>query len=153
MKYICESPAELIGTALRVMESQAAEKHGCESFTTPDFAKQYFSLRLCRYECEYFSAAFLNNQNKLIACEELFRGTIDGASVYPREVVKSVLQYNAAAIVIAHNHPSGVCENSHADWAITQRLQQALALIDVRILDHIIVGGSDALSFAEKGLL
>ena len=147
------NPTDLINKALKVMESQAAKKRGNENFNSSDFSKQYFNLRLGDYECEYFAVAFLNNQHKLIACEELFRGTIDGTSVYPREVVKAVVQYNAAAVVFAHNHPSGVCEPSRADHAITQRLKDALALIDVRVLDHIIVGGTDALSFTEQGYL
>lgn len=153
MEYTCKSPSDLINKALKVMESQAAKKRGNENFNSSDFSKQYFNLRLGDYECEYFAVAFLNNQHKLIACEELFRGTIDGTSVYPREVVKAVVQYNAAAVVFAHNHPSGVCEPSSADHAITQRLKDALALIDVRVLDHIIVGGTDALSFTEQGYL
>jgi DNA repair protein RadC len=153
MEYTCKSPSDLINKALKVMESQAAKKRGNENFNSSDFSKQYFNLRLGDYECEYFAVAFLNNQHKLIACEELFRGTIDGTSVYPREVVKAVVQYNAAAVVFAHNHPSGVCEPSRADHAITQRLKDALALIDVLVLDHIIVGGTDALSFTEQGYL
>lgn len=153
MEYIIKSPSDLIHKALKVMESKAAKKRGSDNFDCPGFSKQYFLLRLSDYECEYFSVAFLNNQNRLIACENMFRGTIDGASVYPREVVKAVLQYNAAALVLAHNHPSGVLEPSRADHAITQRLKDALALIDVKVHDHIIVGGGDALSFSEEGYM
>lgn len=153
MEYIIKSNADLINKALKVMESQAAKKRGTDNFHCPAFSKQYFLLRLGDYECEYFSIAFLNNQNRLIACENMFRGTIDGASVYPREVLKAVLQYNAAALVLAHNHPSGVLEPSKADRTITQRLKDALALIDVKVHDHIIVGGGNALSFAEEGYM
>lgn len=153
MEYVIKSNADLINKALKVMESQAAKKRGTDNFHCPAFSKQYFLLRLGDYECEYFSIAFLNNQNRLIACENMFRGTIDAASVYPREVLKAVLQYNAAAVVLAHNHPSGVLEPSKADRAITQRLKDALALIDVKVHDHIIVGGGDALSFAEEGYM
>lgn len=153
MKYICKSQSELLHTALVVMESKAAKKHGTENFTSTAFAKRYFVLRLGDYECEYFSVAFLNCQNRLIACENMFRGTIDGASVYPREVVKAVLQYNAAAVVFAHNHPSGDVEPSPADHAITKRLKEALKLIEVKVLDHIIVGGTHSLSFAEREFL
>lgn len=153
MEYIIKSSSDLINKALKVMESQAAQKRGKEILSSPEAAKRYFVLRLGNYECEYFSVAFLNNQNRLIACENMFRGTIDGASVYPREVVKAVLQYNAAAVVFAHNHPSGVVEPSISDHAITERLKDALMLIDVKVLDHIIVGGADTLSFAEQGYL
>ncbi|HRH78381.1 MAG TPA: DNA repair protein RadC [Cellvibrionaceae bacterium] len=153
MEYIIKSPSDLINKALKVMESQAASKRGKELFTSPKAVKRYFRLRLGQYECEYFSIAFLDNQNRLIACEDLFRGTIDGASVYPREVVKAVLQYNAAAVILAHNHPSGVVEPSKADHSITQCLRDALKLIEVKVLDHIIVGSKDTYSFAEKGYL
>jgi DNA repair protein RadC len=95
----------------------------------------------------------LDSRHRLIRALELFRGTIDGASVHPREVVKEALRHNAAACVFAHNHPSGVAEASQADELITRRLREALALVDIRVLDHIIVGGGEALSFAERGLL
>ena len=153
MEYIIKSNADLINKALKVMESQAASKRGKEIFSSPKAVKRYFCLRLGQYECEYFTVAFLDNQNRLIACEDMFRGTLDGASVYPREVVKAVLQYNAAAVIFGHNHPSGVLEPSKADHAVTKRLKDALALIDVKVLDHIIANGKQALSFAEQGYL
>jgi len=96
---------------------------------------------------------YLDNQHRLIKYEELFFGTIDGASVHPREVVKHALKYNAAAVIFAHNHPSGVAEPSQADQRITDRLKSALLLVDVRVLDHMIVGDKEVLSFAERGLL
>ena len=95
----------------------------------------------------------LDTRHRLIAFEELFRGTIDGASVHPREVVKQALARNAAAVILAHNHPSGVAEPSHADELITARLREALALVDIRVLDHCIVGDNGCLSFCERGLL
>ena len=98
-------------------------------------------------------ALFLDAQNRVIGVEELFRGTIDGASVYPREVVKRCLAINAAAVIFAHNHPSGVAEPSQADQRLTQRLKAALATVDIRVLDHFVVGEAEALSFAERGLL
>ena len=98
-------------------------------------------------------ALFLDAQNRVIATEELFRGTLTQTSVYPREVVKRALHHNAGAVIIAHNHPSGVAEPSHADETLTQALRQALALVDIRVLDHFIVAGSGVLSFAERGLL
>ena len=123
-----------------------------EPLTSPDKAKDCIKLKLAPFECEVFLGLFLDNQHRVIACDELFRGTIDGASVYPREVVKAALQYNAAALIFAHNHPSGISEPSQADRAITEKLKAALALIDVRVLDHFIIGET-VYSFAEHGLL
>jgi len=123
-----------------------------EALTSPDDAKDCIKLKLAPYEHEVFLCLFLDNQHRVIACDELFRGTIDGASVYPREVVKAALRHNAAALIMAHNHPSGISEPSRADRAITAKLQEALALIDVRVLDHFIVGET-VHSFAEHGLL
>ena len=110
-------------------------------------------MHLGNRDHEIFAAIFLDNRHRLIAIRELFRGTIDGASVHPREVAKEALQHNAAAVILAHNHPSGVAEPSHADELITQRLKDALALIDIRILDHVIVAGAHTVSFAARGLL
>jgi len=108
---------------------------------------------LSSHPYEVFAVLFLDNRHRVLAFEELFRGTIDGASVHPREVVRRALHYNAAALILAHNHPSGVSEPSSADRRITERLQAALALIDVRVLDHIVVGHGEFTSFAERGLL
>jgi DNA repair protein RadC len=102
---------------------------------------------------ELFCCLHLDNRHRLIAYEELFRGTIDGASVHPREVVRQAMARNAAAVILAHNHPSGVAEPSQADELITRRLREALALVDIRVLDHCIVGDNGCLSFAERGLL
>ena len=115
--------------------------------------KQYLQQRLRAYQHEVFACLFLDNKHRMIAFEELFRGTIDGASVYPREVVKQALAHNAAAVIFAHNHPSGVAEPSQADLAITQRLKSALASVDIRVLDHIVVGDGETVSFAETGRL
>ncbi|OAI13186.1 DNA repair protein [Methylomonas koyamae] len=123
-----------------------------KALTSPDEARDCIKLKLAPYEHEVFLCLFLDNQHRVIACDELFRGTIDGASVYPREVVKAALHHNAAALIIAHNHPSGISEPSQADRAITAKLKEALALIDVRVLDHFIVGET-VYSFAEHGLL
>lgn len=117
-----------------------------------DAVKDYCKLALSHYDYEVFGILLLDNQHRMIKYEELFRGTIDGAAVYPREVVKLVLLHNASAAIFTHNHPSGVAEPSQADIAITNRLKQALATIDVRVLDHIIVGETIT-SFAERGLL
>lgn len=124
-----------------------------DALTSPDLTRNYLVCRLRGYAHEVFACLFLDNQHRVIAYEELFRGTIDGASVYPREVVKKSLALNSAAVIFAHNHPSGVAEPSEADKHITQRLRQALSLIDVRVLDHFIIGEGLAYSFAEHGLL
>ena len=108
--------------------------------------------RLRDNPAEVFACLFLDNRHRVIAYEELFRGTIDGASVHPREVVKRALHFNTAAVILAHNHPSGIAEPSQADERITQRLKDALALVDIRLLDHMIIG-DDVVSFAERGLL
>ena len=123
-----------------------------ESLTSPDKGKDCIQLKLAAFEHEVFVCLFLDNQHRVIACDELFRGTIDGASIYPREVVKATLKHNAAALILAHNHPSGISEPSQADRVITEKLKAALALIDVRVLDHYIVGET-VYSFAEHGLL
>lgn len=123
-----------------------------EKYCNPEATKTYLSCKLKHHEREVFAVMFLDNQHRLIAFEELFFGTIDSASVYPREVLKAALKVNAAALIFAHNHPSGDATPSQADKQITQRLKEALALVDIRVLDHIVVGDS-ALSFAERGLL
>lgn len=114
-----------------------------------DYLRIYFTGR--EYEC--FTVLFLDAQHRLIRADELFRGTLTQTSVYPREIVKAALRYNAGAVLLAHNHPSGVAEPSRADETLTQALKQALALVDVRTLDHFIVAGAGVLSFAERGLL
>ena len=122
-----------------------------ECLGSPKDAMAFVSYRLSRRECEYFAVLFLDNRHRIIAFEEMFRGTIDGASVHPREVVKAALGHNAAAVILAHNHPSGMAEPSGADRTLTQRLAEALKLVDVRVLDHFVVGGREIISFAERG--
>jgi DNA repair protein RadC len=122
-------------------------------FTSPQAAKDFARLSLNHHRHEVFACLFLDSQHRLIVFEELFYGTIDGASVYPREVSRRCLQHNAAAVIFAHNHPSGVAEPSQADERITRRLQTALELLDVRVLDHLVVGDSEVVSLAERGLL
>ena len=124
-----------------------------EVFTSPAVVKNYLCAKLAGYEHEVFAVLFLDNRHRLIEYVELFRGTIDGASVYPREVVKEALARNAAAVIVSHNHPSGSPEPSAADRALTANLRQALALVEVRLLDHIVVGGNDTAAFSERGLL
>lgn len=127
-------------------------KRGVE-LSSPDSTRRFLQSHLRAYGREVFACLFLDNQHRLIEFRELFSGTIDGASVYPREVVKEVLSLNAAAVIFAHNHPSGIAEPSQADQLITERLKKALDLVDVRVLDHMIVGDTEVLSFAERGLL
>tara|TARA_R110002072_G_scaffold1369_9_gene11394 strand:+ start:2612 stop:3313 length:702 start_codon:yes stop_codon:yes gene_type:complete len=119
----------------------------------PATTRRFLKSKLRDYDREVFACLFLDNQHRVISYEELFFGTIDGASVHPREVVKRVLHHNAAAVIFAHNHPSGVAEPSQADQRITDRLKSALMLVDVRVLDHMIVGDSEVMSFAETGLI
>ncbi|NEX16360.1 MAG: hypothetical protein C1943_06970 [Halochromatium sp.] len=129
------------------------ELTGRDVLTSPDATRDYLKLRLRGLSHEVFACLFLDNRHRVIEYQELFRGTIDGASVHPREVVKEAIRWNAAAVIFAHNHPSGVAEPSQADLRITKRLKDALELIDVRVLDHIIVGEQDGTSFAERGLI
>ena len=119
----------------------------------PRSAREYLAVHYAGQEREVFGVMFLDNRHRLIAVEEMFLGTVDGASVHPREVVKRALKLNAAAVILAHNHPSGVAEPSQADELITARLRDALALVDIRVLDHLIVGGTTVTSLAERGLI
>lgn len=121
--------------------------------TSPDITRAYLSAQLRGYTHEVFACLFLDNQHRVIELEELFRGSLDSASVYPREVVKRALFHNAAAIIFAHNHPSGIAEPSTADKHITDKLKQALSLFDIRVLDHFIIGDGEPYSFAEHGYL
>lgn len=123
-----------------------------DAITSPEHTRRYLAARLRDYPFEVFACVFLDNRHRVLAFEELFRGTIDGASVHPREVVRRALHHNAAALILAHNHPSGIAEPSRADQSITERLRDALGLVDVRVLDHIIVG-DELVSFAERGLI
>jgi DNA repair protein RadC len=128
-----------------------AELRAGESLTDPDASARYLKARLCGYPYEVFACLFLDNRHRVLAFEEMFRGSIDGASVHPREVVRRCLKHNAAAVILAHNHPSGVAEPSAADRAITQRLRETLALIDVRVLDHFVIGAGAPTSLARRG--
>jgi len=124
-----------------------------ETLTSPDVVRDYLRLTFASLEHEVFAGLFLDSQHRLIAAEMLFRGTLAQTSVYPREVVKCALALNAAAVIFAHNHPSGIAEPSRADELLTQSLKSALALVDVRTLDHFVVAGGQVVSFAERGLL
>jgi DNA repair protein RadC len=120
---------------------------------SPQAVRDYLVLKLGSLTKEVFLVLFLDTQNRLVATEEMFSGSLKSTSVYPREVLKRALHHNAAAVIFAHNHPSGLAQQSQADELITKQLKQALALVDVRVLDHFIVAGNTTLSFSERGLL
>lgn len=124
-----------------------------DAFSSPEKVSDYLRLKLSRQEREVFVVLFLDAQNRVQAQETLFEGTLTQTSVYPREVVKRALHHNAASVIFAHNHPSGIAEQSRADELITQALKKALDLVDIRVLDHFIVAGHQTMSFAERGLL
>lgn len=124
-----------------------------DALTDPAATQRYLLAKLRDLAHEVFACLFLDNRHRVIAYEELFRGTLDGASVHPREVVKRALAHNAAAVIFAHNHPSGVAEPSGADRSLTRRLREALGLVDIRVLDHFVVGDGHGVSFAERGYL
>lgn len=124
-----------------------------DALTSPGAVRRYLKSKLMGLPHEVFACLFLDNQHRVLAFEELFRGTLDSASVYPREVMKRALAHNAAALILTHNHPSGVSEPSQADLMLTRRLKESLALVDIRILDHLVVGDGDPVSFAERGLM
>lgn len=149
-RYLPASVDQILDAARQVIDQKM--QRGM-SFTSPTVVKEYLRTKLAGFEHEVFAVLFLDTQHRLIEYIEMFRGTIDSASVYPREVVKEALRLNAAAVIISHNHPSGHPEPSAADKALTKRLRDALSLVEVRMLDHIVVGGKETTSFAEFGLL
>lgn len=142
--------AAVLEIARRVLLQQLADK---PMFEHPQAVKDYLALQLAALEHETFGALFLDAQHRLVAFETLFSGTLTHTAVHPREVVKRALALNAAALILAHNHPSGAAEPSRADELVTQSLRQALALVDVKLLDHVVVGRGATVSFAERGLL
>lgn len=140
----------VIKLALKIMS--AKHRRGSQ-LKSPETTRDYLRLRIGDSRNEAFGCVFVDTQHRVIEVSELFQGTIDGASVYPRVVVQKALDLNAAAVVFYHNHPSGVSEPSIADEAITRKLKEALSLVDVRVLDHFVVTAGEAVSFAERGLL
>lgn len=142
---------QLIADALRVLEQRA--RYGSDPLSNPADVKAYLRLRLGLREYEVFAVVFLTSQHRVIEVREMFRGTLTQTAVYPREVVKAAMELNAGAVILAHNHPSGTPEPSRADEFITTTLKQALALVDVRVIDHIVVTAHATLSFAERGLI
>jgi DNA repair protein RadC len=142
--------AQIMATAMEIVARRF--KRG-NSLSAPSETMAYLSVQHAGLEHELFSVMFMDNRNRVISYDPMFNGTIDGASVYPREVVKRALACNAAAVILTHNHPSGVAEPSQADIQITERIKKALALVDIRVLDHIILAGMENVSFAERGLI
>jgi len=148
--YLAVSDDIVISTALKLLAQRVAKG---SLLSSPNAVKNYLRLRFADLQHEVFCLLYVDNRNRLIACEDLFRGTIDGATVHPREVVKAALRHNAAGVLIAHNHPSGVAEPSQADELITRRLKTALDYVDIRVIDHLVVSAGEAVSMAERGTL
>jgi len=149
--YRAASFDEILEEAARAALANRVKKG--TALTSPKLTRDYLMTRLSSRDHEVFTVLFLDNRHRVIECLEMFRGTIDGASVYPREVVKEALQRNAAAVILSHNHPSGIAEPSQARELITCRLRDALALVDIRVLDHLIVAGGQVVSLAERGVI
>jgi DNA repair protein RadC len=149
-RYRMVTGDEILEAAQRELERRF--RRTTDALTSPDLTREFLRVRLAPQPYEIFAVVWLDNRHRVLDFEEMFRGTIDGASVHPREVVRSAMHHNAAACILAHN-PSGVAEPSQADLRITQRLKEALALVDVRVLDHVIVGEGTPCSFAERGLI
>ncbi len=150
-QYLPASDDVVIAHALATVDKRMRNEN--DVFHSPLAVKQYLSLKLGQLPYEVFAVLYLDSQHRLLSYEELFRGTLTQTSVYPREVVKRALELNASACILSHNHPSASLQPSRADEALTQTLKSALALVDVRILDHIIVGAGQTLSMAEQGLV
>ncbi|MGX9272326.1 RadC family protein [Pantoea ananatis] len=150
-RELAPTEQQTVRTALTLLERQLREPGA--SFTSSHAVRDWLRLQLATLEREEFTALFLDNQHRLIAHDTLFTGTINHTQIHPREVVKAALKHNAAAILVAHCHPSGLAEPSDADRRVTERLKQALNLVDIRLLDHLVVGGMDIVSFAERGWL
>lgn len=148
MKTLTPREQSIVARALRIMESAV---DGTDVIDSPQSARTYLRLKIGAAEHEQFACLYLDNRNRVIAHEILFRGTLTQAAVYPREVVKAALAHNAAGVIFAHNHPSGIAEPSYADVTLTKTLRDALALVDVRTLDHFIVTRAAVCSLAERG--
>lgn len=147
-RYYHAKPQQVLASARQIIDKSV---HTGVAMSTPQVVCDYLTLKLAGLEHEVFAALFLTARHQLIEYTELFRGTIDGTSVHPREVVKAALAVNAAAVIFAHNHPSGMAEPSEADRSVTIELKNALQLVSVRVLDHIVVGGPNTVSLAQRG--
>ena len=144
------SPDDIVSAATGILYMELTQR---EAMTRPEDAGQFLQLELAREKNEHFSVLFLNSRHRVLAFERLFHGTIDSSAVHPRVVVQRALEHNAATVILAHNHPSDCCEPSEADRRITRRLIDALTLVDIRVLDHLIVSRAEWASLAERGLL
>ena len=156
MGYYCvEKPAtqRLLAARELIKRSLAEGFRNADALTSPQSVREYLRISLMGRGHEVFMVLFLDAQHRLIEAEEMFRGTLTQTSVYPREVVKRSLYFNAAAVIFAHNHPSGIAQPSQADELLTRSLKEALALVDIKVLDHFVIGGNAVMSFAERGLL
>lgn len=153
LRYNDLNEAEQMTLVRLALETLKVRHRRGRILSSPQITREYLQLVFQDYRNEVFAAIFLDTRHRVLAFEELFFGTIDGASVHPRVVVQRALDVNAAAIILAHNHPSGVAEPSHSDQALTRRLREALALVDIRVLDHFVVGVEETTSFAERGLI
>ena len=147
---LCETEQAIVDQALEILRER--HQHGA-LLSSPEVTKDYLRLKLADEKQEIFGCIFLTNRHTVIEVENLFTGTIDGASVYPRIIVQKALTHNAAALLAYHNHPSGCADPSQADIRITERIRDALALVDIRLLDHLVVCVEECVSFAERGLL
>jgi DNA repair protein RadC len=150
LDFVGMSDDEIIACALKVLERRA--RYGA-NLSAPKLAREYFKLKLAGLDHEVFCAAWLDSQNRVLEFQEVSRGTLSQTSVYPREVVKAGLKYHAASVIFCHNHPSGLAEPSNADVTLTSVLKDALKLVDIQLLDHLVVAGANSMSFAERGLL
>jgi DNA repair protein RadC len=153
--YHVEKPANqrLLAARELIKRSLAEGFRNGDALTSPQSVRDYLRISLMGRGHEVFMVLFLDAQHRLIEAEEMFRGTLTQTSVYPREVVKRSLYFNAAVVIFAHNHPSGIAQPSQADELLTRSLREALALVDIRVLDHFVIGGNAVMSFAERGLL
>ena len=149
--YLSEDADAIIAKALSILKQRLRQPG--HHLTNPGAVKEFLAMRLCGLDHEQFHVLFLDVKNRLVAAEAMFTGTLTHTSVYPREVVKAALRHNASSVIFAHNHPSGCTDPSEADQRLTTNLVQALALVEIRVLDHFVVAGVDAYSFAEHGLL
>lgn len=148
-----EKEDQIIAKAIQILENRMLYQVSGDVLSSPQAVRDFIRLKLAGQEHEIFMTIWLNAQNQVIATEEMFRGTLTQTSVYPREIVKHALKHNAAGVILVHNHPSGIADPSRADEVLTQALRQALALVDVKVLDHFVVGTTVTVSFAERGLL
>lgn len=150
-RYRAATPDEILTVAREIAADRYVQSGPV--LLTPAAASSFLIAQFAGMQHEEFAVLFLDSRHRVIAFESMFRGTLDGASVHPREVVKAALMHNAAAVVISHNHPSGVADPSQADEIITLRLRDALALVDIRLLDHLVIGGTQCTSLATRGLI